>query len=76
MHKVVLLGEQPVSNAGGVGSIPSLISPLWAAGPTWYDTWLAPRKSGFNSPAVHFSAECAFPSDSEGSRIRLAGPVC
>ncbi len=25
----------------------------WAAGPTWYDTWFAPRKSGFNSPAVH-----------------------
>jgi hypothetical protein len=25
----------------------------WAAGPIWYDSWFAPRQSGFNSPAVH-----------------------
>src|ERR1022692_1422291 len=24
-----------------------------AAGPIWYDSWFAPRQSGFNSPAVH-----------------------
>ncbi len=35
------------------------------------DTCLASRKSGFDSPAVHSEK-----FDLEGSRIRLAGPLC
>jgi hypothetical protein len=33
------------------------------------DAWFAPRRSGFDSPAVHWFV-------TEGSRIRLAGPLC
>jgi hypothetical protein len=36
----------------------------------WEDTWFAPRKSRFKSAAVHSKYE------TEGSRIRLAGPLC
>ena len=36
------------------------------------DAWFAPRKSGFDSPALH----CTQRQRTEGSRIRLVGPVC
>jgi hypothetical protein len=40
------------------------------------DAWLATRRSGFDSPAVHSLTRFFSTIDLEGSRIRLAGPHC